>query len=63
MDTLAAAYGHLLTARLMLERELSDHPDSYALQDAVNLTDDACSQLRGEFSARLPERPILGSAA
>jgi hypothetical protein len=64
-DQLAAAYGHLLTARLYLEGELGDHPNSYALADAYGMVVDACSQLRAEAQDRLPEHPIMteGGAA
>lgn len=58
-DQLAAAYGHLLTARLYIEGELADYPNSYPLSDAYGMITDACSQLRGEMTARLPEHPIM----
>jgi len=58
-DQLMAAYGHLLTARLYIEGELSDHPNSFALSDAYGMVSDACGQLRGEMADRLPEHPIF----
>jgi len=57
-DQLMAAYGHLLTCRLYIEGELSDHPNSYPLADAYGMVSDACSQLRAEMADRLPEHPI-----
>jgi hypothetical protein len=62
-DQLAAAYGHLLSARLYIEGELADHPNSYALADAYGMVTDACSQLRGEMADRQPEHPILTRGA
>jgi hypothetical protein len=62
-SNLAGAYGHLLTARLLIEAEIHNHGETYALADALSLTEDATSQLRGEMAAREPERPILDGEA
>jgi hypothetical protein len=62
-EQLMAAYGHLLTARLYIEGELGDYPNSYALSDAYAMVSDACGQLRGEMAERLPEHPIFTRGA
>jgi hypothetical protein len=36
---------------------------TYGVQDAVSLIEDAKSDIRGEITARLPERPILDRRA
>lgn len=60
---LASAYGHLITARLLIQQEIANHGDTYALADALSLTEDAMSQCRGEMQAREPERPIIERGA
>lgn len=62
-ENLAIAFGHLIQARMLIEIELENDPGSFALADALNLTDDACSQVRGTMASRLPERPILDRRA
>lgn len=60
---LASAYGHLITARLLIQQEIANHGETYALSDALSLTEDAMSQCRGEMQAREPERPIIDGRA
>jgi hypothetical protein len=59
-DPAAAAYGSLLYARMMLEAA-NQAGGSYPLADALSLTEDAISQIRGELNARQGERPIVGA--
>lgn len=57
-DNLAAAYGNLLMAAMLLSAERALSGESDALTDAAHLVEDALSQIRGERQARLPEYPI-----
>jgi hypothetical protein len=63
-DNLASAYGHMLTARLLVEAELQNDPASYELADTKSMLEDACSQIRGAISLRQDHRfDGLGGAA
>jgi hypothetical protein len=63
-DNLASAYGHMLSARLLVEIELQADPTSYELADTRSLLDDACSQIRGALALRQDTRyDHLGGAA
>jgi hypothetical protein len=63
-DNLASAYGHMLSARLLVEIELQADPTSYELADTKAMLEDACSQIRGAISLRQDHRyDGLGGAA
>jgi hypothetical protein len=57
-DPASAAYGALLMARMLIQQEIASVGESYGLADALTLTEDAISQIRGELASRQPERPI-----
>ena len=63
-SNLEVALCHLSAAQdaLMAETTLIVG-DDYAVWDALSLTIDALSQVRGEIKARLPERPIVDRRA
>lgn len=63
-DPMELAKNHLICARtaLLVESRLMVG-DDYGVMDALSLTEDALSQVRGVLQARLPERPILDRRA
>lgn len=63
-DNLSSAYGHMLSARLLVEIELQADPTSYELADTQAMLEDACSQIRSALALRQDTRyDHLGGAA
>lgn len=63
-SNLEVAQCHLSAAQVALEAEAKlIIGDDYGVMDALSLTMDALSTVRGEIAARLPERPIVDRRA
>jgi hypothetical protein len=58
MCSLAKAREAILEARTVVQDAIKEHGELFGLIDADDLLTDASSQISGEISKRLPERPI-----
>ena len=64
VDPLELAKEHLICARTALQVETKLMVgENFAVIDALSLTRDALSQVRGALKAREPERPIIDRRA
>lgn len=63
-DPMELAKEYLICARTALQVETKLMVgDDYGVWDALSLTEDALSQVRGVLKSRLPERPIIDRRA
>jgi hypothetical protein len=58
MHALYAARYAIQEARAVVQDAIKEHGELFGLIDADDLLTDASSQISGEISKRLPERPI-----
>jgi hypothetical protein len=58
MCTLRKARDAILEARKTVMDAIDEHGDLFGLLDANDLHQDAASQISGEISKTIPERPI-----
>lgn len=58
MCSLRKAREAIYAARALVYAAIAEHGELFGLEDADNLLIDAASQISGEISKRLPERPI-----
>lgn len=58
MCSLRKARDAIHEARTFVHAAITEHGDLFGLVDADDLLTDASSQISGEISKRLPERPI-----
>jgi hypothetical protein len=59
MCSLTKAREAILVARVVVLDAIREHGEMFGLCDADDLLQDAASQISGEISKRLPERPIF----
>jgi hypothetical protein len=62
MCSLRKAREAILEVRALVHAAITEHGELFGLCDADDLLVDAASQISGEISKRLPERPIYERA-